>query len=231
MTPAAITIVLDDRRKRLGLWWQKLQHAVGGAPLLIAGVHRLQSPGGTGDLLAIAEIAVAAVLLVLLARDLRSEVVTKTRTPAPDAPPAHAHAHAHAHGGPDWFDVVAGALLILEAVHSSHAGGKPFYARPVFLLGVATGMIGLAHGRLARLSWKRREIHLDESGVRARLSRFRSFTLAWQDIRRVRATDSGIVIETAAGSHTIALRRYGNAAEIREAFAQWDAARALPDAS
>ena len=134
MTPAAITIVLDDKRKRLGLWWQKLQHAVGGVPLLIAGVHRLQTPGGGGDLLAIAEIAVAAILLVLLARDLRSEAAATRRTPAPGA------THSHAHAGPNWFDVVAGALLIL-------------------------------------------------------------------------------------------VRRYRNADEIRAAFVQWDAARALPDAS
>jgi hypothetical protein len=227
MMPAALTIVLDDKRKRLGLWWQKLQHAIGGVPLLIAGVHRLQAPGGGGDLLAIAEIVVAAVLLILLARDLRSEVAATMRNPTPDAP----HAHSHAHAGPDWFDVVAGALLVLEAVHSSHPGGKPFYERPVFFLGVVTALIGLLHGKLASLSWKRREIHLDEFGVRARLSRFRGFTLAWSDIREIRLTDTAIIIETASRSHTIALRRYRNAADVRAAFAQWNAARALPDAS
>jgi hypothetical protein len=216
MTPPAITIVLDDRRKRLGLWWQKLQHAVGGVPLLLAGVHRLQAPGGGGDLLAIAEIAVAAVLLVLLARDLRSEAVA---TPA-----------AHAHEGPDWFDIVAGALLILESVHSAHPGGKPFYERPMFALGVATALIGLLHGKLAQLSWKRREIHIDENGVRARTSRLRGFSVAWTDVRDIRISGNAIVIDTASRSHTISLRRYRNAAEIRAAFNAWDAARALPDA-
>jgi hypothetical protein len=223
MTPPAITIVLDDRRKRLGLWWQKLQHAVGGVPLLVAGVHRLQSPGGAGDLLALAEIAVAAVLLVLLARDLRSETVAKRHPAAPGTP--------HAHGGPDWFDIVAGALLMLEAVHSAHPGGKPFYERPAFALGVATAAIGLLHGKLAQLSWKRREIHLDVNGVRARTSRIRGFSIPWTDVRDILITESAIVIETAARSHTIPLRRYRNAAEIRAAFGTWDAARALPDAS
>jgi hypothetical protein len=227
MTPAAITIVLDDKRRRLGRWWQKLQHAVGGVPLLVAGVHRLQSPGGKGDLLAIAEIVVAAVLLLLLARDLRSESVARMRTPAPDA----SHAHPDAHAGPDWFDVVAGALLILEAVHSAHPGGKPFYERPAFLLGIITAAIGLFHGRIASLSWKRREIQMDENGVTARTSRFRSFTVPWSDVRNIRITESAIVVDTAAGAHTIPLRRYRNAAEIRAAFTRWDAARALPDAS
>jgi hypothetical protein len=227
MTPAAITIVLDERRKRLGLWWQKLQHAVGGVPLLIAGVRRLQTPGGGGDLLAIAEIAVAAVLLVLLARDLRSAAVAKLRTPVPGAP----HAHTHARAGPNWFDVVAGALLILEAAHSAHQGGKPFYARPAFLAGIATATIGLFHHRIAQLSWKRREIRLDEQGVHARTSRFRRFHVEWADVRDIRVTENAIVIDTASRSHTIPLRRYRNAAEIRTAFSQWDAARALPDAS
>jgi hypothetical protein len=226
MMPPAITIILDDKRRRLGQWWQKLQHAVGGVPLLIAGVHRLRSPGGEGDLLAIAEIVVAAVLLLLLARDLRSGVA-KLRAPAPATP----HLHADAHSGPDWFDVVAGALLILEAIHSAHPGGKPFYERPAFLLGVVTGIIGLLHGKLVALSWKRREIHLDDYGVRARTSRFSGFSVAWTDVRDLRITDSAIIVDTASGAHTIALRRYRNAAEIRAAFMRWDAARALPDAS
>ena len=227
MNPAAITIVLDDKRKRLALWWQQLPHAIGGVPLLIAGVHRLQVPGGGGDLLAIAEIVVAAVLLLLLARDLRSEAVSMMSTRASDAP----HTHSHVHAGPDWFDVVAGALLIVEAVHSSHPGGKPFYERPAFLLGVITGAVGLLHGKLARLSWKRREIHLDEIGVRARTSRFRGFSVAWSDVRDIRITDKAIIVETASQSHTIALRRYRNAAEIRAAFERWEAVRALPHTS
>ena len=227
MTPPAITIVLDDRRRRLGLWWQKLQHAVGGVPLLVAGVHRLQTPGGEGDLLAIAEIVVAAVLLVLLARDLRSESAARMRTRPPEA----LHTLPHVHAGPDWFDVVAGALLILESVHSAHSGGKPFFERPVFLLGIVTAAIGLFHGTIAGLSWKRREIHFDENGVRARTSRFRGFSVPWAEVRDIRITEKAIVVDTGAGAHTIALRRYRNAAEIRAAFTRWDAARALPDAS
>jgi hypothetical protein len=222
MTPPAITIVLDDKRRRLGLWWQKLQHAVGGVPLLLAGVHRLQAPGGGGDLLALAEIAVAGVLLVLLARDLRSEAAIQLRREQPVA------SHAHAHGGPDWFDVVAGALLIIDAAQSVHPGGKPLFEHAAFFLGVVTVTIGLLHGRIAQLSWKRREIRLDENGVRARTSRLRVFVAAWADVRDIRITGASIVIQTATGSQTITLGRYRNANEIRAAFEQWDAVRALP---
>jgi hypothetical protein len=229
MTPAAITIVLDDKRRHLGLWWQKLQHAVGGVPLLMAGVHRLQLPGGREDVLALAEIVVAGVLLVLLARDLRSEVAAKRR---PDVPlSAHGHTHTLAHGGPDWFDVVAGALLIIEAAHSVHPGGKPIYEHATFALGVATATIGLLHGKIAQLSWKRREIRLDENGVHARVSRLRRFTVAWTDVRDIRVSAASITIDTPTGSRTIPLGRYRNASEIRAAFEHWDAMRALPDAS
>jgi hypothetical protein len=224
MTAPAITVTLDDKRKRLGMWWQKMQHAVGGVPLLMAGVARLQAPGGGGDLLAIAEIVVAAVLLVLLARDLRSEAVTTFRAREHGAP----RTHGHVHEGPDWFDIVAGALLIIEAGHAVHPGGKPIYAHPNFLLGIATATIGLLHANIARLSWKRREIRLDDDGIRARLSRFRSFSIPWSDVRGIRIDPTSIAVDTATRSHTIPLRRYRNAGEIRAAFEQWQAARSLP---
>jgi hypothetical protein len=224
MTPPAITIILDEKRKRLGALWQKLQHAIVGVPLLMAGVHRLQLPGGGGDLLAIAEIVVAGVLLVLLARDLRAEAALQLRREPPIP------SHAHVHGGPEWIDVVAGALLIIEAVHAAREGGKPLFERATFFLGVITAVIGLVHGRIAQLSWKRREIHIDENGVRVRTSRLRVFDAAWADIRDIRISATSINIETVTTSQTITLGRYRNANEIRAAFEQWDAMRVLPRA-
>ena len=226
MTVPAITVALDDKRRHVSLWWQKLQHAVGGVPLLLAGLRRLQTPGSGGDLLAIAEIVVAAVLLVLLARDIRTEVVTSRRAAASEP-----RAHAAVHGGPDPFDIVAGALLIIESILSVHPGGKPFYARPLFTTGVATILIGVLHGRIARISWKRREIRLDASGVHARLSRFRRFTVAWTDVRDIRVTATSITIDTTTGVRTIPLGRYRNADDVRSAFEHWGAMRALPHAT
>ena len=40
----AVTIYLDDKRRALGMWWQKLQHAIGGAPLLVAGIRAMRDP-------------------------------------------------------------------------------------------------------------------------------------------------------------------------------------------
>lgn len=229
MTSPPLTIVLDDKRQRFASWLQKLQHAVGGVPLLLAGVHHWQSPGGSGDVLAMAEIIMAAILLVLLARDLRSAAKATSERTASAA--AHESTTEHVHTGPEWVDVVAGTLLIIDAAHRVHPGGKPLYAHATFVTGVVTSVIGLLHGRISRLASKRRQIQFDDAGVRVRLSRFRRFTVAWTDVREIRITTASIVIDAASGSHTISLGRYRNAMEIRTAFEQWSVVHALPHAS
>src|SRR5450755_4243797 len=108
MSPGSITIPLDDKRRQIGAWWQKLQHVIGGAPLLVAGINRLQAQGGEGRLFALAEIVVSIVLLAMFARDVRAAAAAKMGKTE--------RAEAHEHSGPDWFDVVAGLLLILEAI-------------------------------------------------------------------------------------------------------------------
>jgi hypothetical protein len=32
MSSKTVTISLDDKRKKVGVWWQKLQHVIGGVP-------------------------------------------------------------------------------------------------------------------------------------------------------------------------------------------------------
>ncbi|MEO6211732.1 MAG: hypothetical protein ABIQ10_16605 [Gemmatimonadaceae bacterium] len=233
MSPSPITIVLDDRREHFGIWLQKLQHAVGGVPLLFAGIHRLQAPGGSGELLAYAEILVAAMLLGMLARDLRALRGRVARPPVTSDSDDHVHTDSplHTHAGANWFDVIAGTMLIVEAIHASSLGGKAFFARPNFLLGTVTIVVGLLHGMLARRRSRRRELRLDESGVHARLSRFSAFSVPWNEVRAIRLTDTAAIIDTAAGTHTIRLRRYGNAGRIRAALEEWSAARTLPRSS
>src|SRR5665647_3163029 len=59
MSPKSVTISLDDKRRKVSAWWQKLQHVIGGVPLLSAGVRRLEAPGATGHTLAVVEIVIA----------------------------------------------------------------------------------------------------------------------------------------------------------------------------
>lgn len=223
MSPESVTIQLDDRRQKAGAWWQRFQHVVGGAPLLRAGIARVRVPGGHGDVLAWCEIIVATVLLAIFVRDLQAEARAQL---AKTKPEVH-----HVHIGPEWFDVAAGVLLILEAVHTTHPGGKPLYAHALFWIGVATLITGAAHGVLASRRSKRRYIELDAAGVRARLSRFRSFDIAWSEISDVQLRDDEITLITKGRKRDIPLGRYGNAEEIRKAFANWRERMKLPSAS
>jgi hypothetical protein len=222
MSPESITIPLDDKRRQIGVWWQKLQHVIGGAPLLVAGINRLEAPGGEGRLFAIAEIVVSIVLLAMFARDLRSAAATRMGKSE--------RAEAREHSGPDWFDVVAGLLLILEAVRSVHPGGKPLYQHALLYTGAVTLLTGLAHGLLTNLSRRRRFIRIDDAGLHVRLSRFRKFDIASPDLIEMQLHEDAAVLVSESGRHLIPLSRYGNASEIRAALKEWHDGHALPRA-
>lgn len=220
MPPESITIQLDDKRRKLAAWWQKVQHIVGGAPLLLAGVNRFQLSAGMGRALALVEISVAGALLAIFVRDVRNAV--RQRGASPKSQP-----HGTAHSGPDWFDVVAGLLLILEAVLATHPGDKPLYEHAILYLGATTLVAGLAHGPLTGLSWKRRFVRIDSAGIRARLSPFRKFNVSWADIIDIRLGERSVIVMTKGSSHPIPLNHYGNAIEIRTALADWRERKAL----
>jgi hypothetical protein len=223
MSPKSVTISLDDKRRRLGMWWQKLQHVIGGAPLLLAGVHRLENPSSGGHWLAIAEVVFATLLLALFVRDVREEAARHTKNRSLAEP----FTRPHQQTGPEWFDVVAGALLIVEAALSTHPGSKPLYERAIFYLGLSTVLTGLARGALENLSWKRRFIRVDDDGVHVRLSRFRKFDAAWTDVVDIRLGERNAIVVTKSGSHTIPLSRYLNSRAITDALADWRDRHAL----
>ena len=133
----------------------------------------------------------------------------------------------HPHKGPEWFDVLAGTLLIVEAVLSMHPGSKPLYQHALLYLGLSTVLTGLAHGMLSNLSWKRRFIRVDDDGLHVRLSRFRKFDVAWTDVVDIRLGERNAIVVTKSGSHTIPLSRYLNARDIADALADWRDRHAL----
>jgi hypothetical protein len=227
MSPKAVTISLDDKRRRIGAWWQKLQHVIGGVPLLLAGVERLQAPSRGGHWLAIVEIVIAALLLALFVRDARNEAMTHLKNRALAEP----FTNPHPHKGPEWFDVVAGALLIVEVALSMHPGSKPLYEHALLYLGFSTALTGLLHGKLASLSWKRRFIRVDDGGLHVRLSPFRKFDVAWTDVIDIRLGERNAIVKTKGGSHTIPLSRYLNARDISDALADWRDRHALARAT
>jgi len=223
MSPKSVTISLDDKRRKVSAWWQKLQHVIGGVPLLSAGVRRLEAPGATGHTLAVVEIVIATLLLVMFVRDVRAEVVARVRNRGLAEP----YTHPHRHDGPEWFDVVAGTLLIVETVLSMRPGSKPLFHHALLYVGLTTIFTGLAHGMFANRAWKRRFIRVDDGGVHARLSRFRKFDVEWNDVIDIRLGERDAIIVTKDGSHTIRLNRYLNARNITTALADWRERHAL----
>jgi len=223
MSPKTVTISLDDKRKQIGVWWQKLQHVIGGAPLLLAGVARLQAPSRGGHWLAIAEIVLSALLLALFVRDARVEATVRMRNRAR----GESHTDPHTHQGPEWFDVAAGTLLIVEAVLSTHPGGKPLYEHALLYLGLTTVVTGLARGVLAERSRRRRFVRVDDGGLHVRLSRFTKFDVSWTEVIDIRLGERNAIVVTKSGSHTIPLSRYLNARDITDALADWRDRHAL----
>ena len=223
MSPKTVTISLDDKRRKLGVWWQKLQHVIGGVPLLLAGVDRLQAPSRGGHWLAIVEIVMATLLLALFVRDARAEALVRMKNRSLAEP----FTRPHVHKGPEWFDVTAGALLIVETVLSMHPGSKPLYEHALLYLGLSTVLTGLAHGQLTSLSWKRRFIRVDDAGLHVRLSRFSKFDVDWTDVIDIRLGERNAIVVTKSGSHTIPLSRYLNARDITDALADWRDRHAL----
>ena len=213
MTADDVTIRLDDKRRTLVDWWQKLQQVIGGVPLLLAGIHRLRAPGASGHAFALAEIVVASALLAMFVRDLRARARARLAGAAPS--------ERVEHPGPEWFDVVAGVLLILEAVNSTHPGGKPLYQHAILYLGAITLLTGLASGALAARRSRRTFIRIDDAGVHAHLTRFRRVDVSWSALIDVEIRDDAVVLVSNAGRKRIPLRRYGNASEIRAALTTW----------
>jgi len=223
MSPNSVTISLDDRRYKIGAWWQKLQHVIGGGPLLLAGVRRLATPRGAGHWFAIAEIAIATLLLVLFMRDISAEAMAHMKNSALAEP----FTQPHVRKGPEWFDVTAGALLIVEAVLSADPGGKPLQEHAILYLGLAILLTGLARDTLASLSRGRRFIRVDDGGLHARLTSFRKFDIDWTDVIDIRLGERNAIVVTKRGSHTIPLNRYLNARDITTALADWRDRHAL----
>ncbi len=221
MTADDVTILLDDKRRTLVDWWQKPLQLIGGVPLLLAGIDRLRA-GASGRALALAEIVVAAALLAMFVREVRARVRARIASAEP-------HAVAE-HPGPEWFDVVAGVLLILEAVNSTHPGGKPLYQHAMLYVGVVTLFGGLARGALAARRSRRRFIRIDDTGVHARLTLFRRFDVSWSGLIDMEIGDDVVVLVSDAGRTRIPLRRYRNASEIRAALTAWKERQSLTHA-
>jgi len=208
-----VIIYLHDKRRQLAAWLPKIQHLVGGMPLLLSGVQKLGDE--TERPMAIVEIAVASIVLAAFIREL--------------------HAEIRAHGRPvhspfGWFDLAAGGLLIFEAFHGAHT--KPGYMRPPFLSGVLTIALGLFHVRFHEFIARRRYLKIDEDGLEFRVARVRRLVLSWQDLDSVDLAGSHAAFYRTDGRcHKVRLNLFHNQDEVRQGITDQARAAGVPTES
>jgi uncharacterized membrane protein HdeD (DUF308 family) len=208
-----LTIPLEKRGRALADWPTKLQHLIGGVPLLFVGISKLLHDPAERSVAAF-EVFIAAAVVLTFVKELKTELRNLK----------HQHG-AHAHPAVGWFDLAAGILLIYEAFHGAHH--KPGYLRPQFLSGVTTLGLGIFHGRLQQRRARAAYITLDERGFDFRRNRFRRLRLQWSEIATIDQRPNEVTFSLKSGStRSISLRTFRNGDEIRQAISQqFDAAQ------
>lgn len=199
-SPVELPLVSLRRERRR--WVQKLTHVLPAVMLLGAGVSRLRAgEQGFGLALAVAELAVSALLLRTLAKEIA----------------AAQKAHAHPHQGVDWFEIFAAGVLALEALEHWHTTGH--LPRPTVLTALLTLGLGLFHRQFADFVGPRRALRIDHEGIRVR-SRFRRQLFApWSDVERIDLDESKARIVARGGrERSFDLTDLRNAAEVRQAL-------------
>lgn len=199
---APVELPLVSLRRERRRWVQKLTHVLPAVMLVGAGMSRLRAgEQGFGLVLAVAELAVSALLLRTLAKEIA----------------AAQQQHAHPHTGVDWFEVLAAGVLALEALeHWHHTGHLP---RPTVLTALLTLALGLFHRQFAAFIGPRRLLRIDPEGIRVR-SRFRRQLFApWSDIERIDLDEGKARIVALGGrERSIDLTDLRNASEVRAAL-------------
>lgn len=166
-----IAVPIRYRRVQRGQFIQKLQHAIPSIVVLGDGLTHVQDdPHGLSLALGAAEIAVSAIVIVLVIRGIRQLLKAAAHAP-------------HDHFGVDWIDLSLGAMLMVEAYAKYHA--THHIPRPTILLAVAMTTIGLLHGKLVRRGTERRMLRVTSEGVSLPKRPFSRLTLTWDEIAEI----------------------------------------------
>lgn len=153
--------------------------------LLGDGLTRLgRGDAGTGFWLGFAEIAVGAVVIGSFIRTLRG------------AKQKAAASIGH-HHGPDWLDLFLAAMLVVEALVHQHETGH--LRRPTLVLAAVMVVLGLAHGRIASASERRRSLQVSDAGITVGGRFFTRFAASWDEIADVRINARQAAVVTRDG--------------------------------
>ena len=191
-----IVIPLKDRRVLMAERLDLLGHAAGAVGLGAAAVDSLAAR----PLLGVAELALAAVLVVAVVREARHE-------PAADEAPAPV----------SWLNLVAAAVLLVEWTLERGAGGKLF--SPELLSAVVTGGLAFLHPLIQRRRLERRCLRMDDTHLTLSMGRFRRYRFAWSELAGVETAPGGVRFRMADGTtRGVRMRVVVNQAEIQDAM-------------
>jgi len=167
-------IVLRPTRRFMAA--QRMNHVVPAVTLLLAAIEGLGGAHRKSLWLTAIEVLVGGALIVVLIRDLRR---------GESAP----------HARVSLFDVIASAVILLEAVHRYNPAKGFQPATMYFVIAAATLALGLLHHRLA--GWVRAE--LDDVGFSVRTRPFRPLRMAWRDVAAIERNGNRLVVRTVSG--------------------------------
>jgi hypothetical protein len=120
----------------------------------------------------------------------------------------------------NWFDIIAGIVLIVEGINKHHPDKIFQPALFYFLLGIIIITRGIFHSRFPSI----RKLIYDDSGFTLRPNPLRGYKLTWKEITSLEMIKTTIYINTQAGkSHKVNLRRVENRNEIFETMNKYTA--------
>lgn len=192
----AILVPLRSRRQQRAVLAQKLQHAIPGFVLLVAGLETLgHSPEGAELGVAIFEVAASVLLLGSMVRHLHANRHLLSRAPSTH----HPHLAHRAHHGVDWADLFAAAVLVAEGLERKMHGHH--FPRPTYLGAGTLAVMGLMHGRVQHFAQARRSIRVTDEAlfVPGRPFKVRKLHAAWADLQSIDVGERWAVIRTRAG--------------------------------
>jgi hypothetical protein len=123
-----------------------------------------------------------------------------------------------------WFDVAAGCVMFVDAVHryNVHKGFQP--AHLLILAGFITILRGIF---VTRLPGRRRVVLRDE-GVFAHTALFRTLSLSWSDIQKIERGPFGVVFILGNERKRLNLKRIENRTEVIDRIAGAATGQGIP---
>jgi hypothetical protein len=183
-----LTVPLKSKRREKAQALQKFQHAIPAIPLLFAGLQAIGGgEHGFARALGLFEIVTSALLLGTVVRAIRG--MRRAAAAAGHMP--------HAHHGVDWVHLFAAGVLIAEVLEHYHLTGH--IRRPTVLTAIVTLGLGLAHGRLERLSERRRAMRVEDEGIHIGGRFFQTFRARWEEVTSIDVGERHASIKTRDG--------------------------------